>query len=397
MRTQIFRRSSRPLPGFEDKAFIQSVSCLPDPRQQSKVLYPLDDILFLCLCGFVCGVQGFHDLEEFGQEKLTWLRRFLPFHCGIPSHDTLGRVVGALDPKQLDSWLAYWAQSVQQHMQGIVAIDGKSVRGSRNKAASKRPQHLLNAFACAHRVVLAVQPVADKSNEITGIPHLLKKLVLKGSTVTIDAMGCQKEIAALIQEKKGDYVLALKSNHATLHELVKDEWTQAEKEGFSSKVYACHEEVDKGHGRVETRRCVCTQSIGWLGKEILQQWPGLRTLVMVHSTCWRKGKQQEQRRFFLSSLSAEPERLLQAVRSHWHIENGLHYILDVAFNEDACRAQERRAVRNMSFLRKVALNLLQQVRKKRPKDGIKSLQRRASWNNGVLESILMQPLQKQGG
>jgi len=343
----------------------------------------LTEILFIALCTFLSGGDSFYDMERFGNRKLSWLKRFLLYKNGSPSHDTFARVLAMLDSNLFASWFQHWADTAAGH----IAVDGKSLRGSRDRDKHMPPVHLLNVFASQARVLIAQRPVEGKTNEHKQIPHVLKTLALKGMTVTIDAAGCYDDVVKEIKRQEGDYVIALKGNQGTLHDLARDCFTQGEQEGFPQPVYAKHEEVDKGHGRVEKRVCVCTNKIAWLGEKILKKWPGLRSLVMVEGKRWSRGKEQTQRRFFISSLPADAARHLHAVRGHWGVES-MHWVLDMTFGEDRCTVRQRRAARNLSSVRKTAMNLVRHYKQRHPKESLKGLKLQAALDDKLLETML---------
>ena len=367
-------------------SFISWAARVPDPRIDRRKLYPLVEILFIALCTFLSGGESFYDMERFGKRKLAFLRRFLPCTNGTPSHDTFARVFSLLDPRLFASWFQRWADAARAHP-GHIAVDGKSLRGSRDSTKQLPPVHVLNVFANEARVVLAQRLVQGKTNEHKQLPSLLKTLALKGATVSIDAAGCYADVAQEIRRQKADYVLALKGNQGSLHELVQDEFAQAEKENFPAPGYAKHEEVDKGHGRVENRVCVCTDKIDWLGKDILKKWPGFRSIVMVDRRCWRAQKEHFQRRFFISSLPPDAARHLHTVRGHWGVES-MHWVLDMTFGEDRCMVRQRIAARNLSSVRKTAMNLVRQYKDQHPKESLKGLKLQAALDENLLEDML---------
>ena len=367
-------------------SFVSWAANVPDPRIERCKLYPLVEILFIALCTFLSGGDSFYDMERFGNRKLSWLKRFLPYKNGTPSHDTLARVLAMLDSNLFASWFHHWADIARDHP-GHIAVDGKSLRGSRDNAKNMPPVHLLNVYANQARVLIAQRPVEGKTNEHKQIPHVLKTLALKGTTVTIDDAGCYHDVVKEIRRQKADYVIALKGNQGSLHDLARDCFTQGEKEGFPQPVYAKHEEVDKGHGRVEKRVCVCTDKVDWLGEEILEKWPGLRSLAMVEGTRWSRGKEQTRRRFFIGSLPPDAARHSHAVRGHWGVES-MHWTLDMTFGEDRCTVRQRTAAHNLSSVRKTAMNLVRQYKQRHPKESLKGLKLQAGWDDKLLENML---------
>jgi predicted transposase YbfD/YdcC len=352
---------------------------LPDPRRTTRnKLHRLEDIVMITLCAVLCGFEDWVSIEDFGNEHQAWLRTFLELPNGIPSHDTLSDVIGRIDRAAFAQAFASWVSEALPSLAGHqVALDGKALRGSVREGHGA--VHLMSAFATQARLVLGVQAVADKGNEITAIPALLAQLELSGAVVTIDAMGCQKSVAQHIVQHKADYVLALKENHPTLHEEI-GLWLDAcDAQGYVRQVQT----VEKGHGRLETRRVAVSTELDWLaGRE---QWAGLRAVAMVESTRERRGKTSIERRYYLSSM-VEPQRIATAIREHWLIENAQHWVLDVQFGEDAHRARKDHSAANLGVLRRACLNLI------RANDhsamSVRRRKMRASYNQGYREQLL---------
>lgn len=328
-------------------------SQVPDPRRVTRnKLHRLEDIIMITLCAVLCGFEDWVSIEDFAHENEDWLRRFLPLPNGIPSHDTLSDVMGRIDRQAFAAAFAAWVREGLPSLSGRhVAIDGKTVRRSHDGDAP--PLHLLSAFATEARLVLAVDALPDKSNEITAIPRLLEQLELAGAIISIDAMGCQKRIAKAIADQKADYVLALKGNHPRLYEDATCWLDAQDRQGRGDRT----ESVDKDHGRIETRRVLVSTELDWL--EERKEWPGLRSLVLVEATRETGGKVSRERRYYLSSLTGA-ERVAQVIRDHWRIENQQHWILDVQFGEDAHRARKNHSAANLAMVRRAALNLLRQ-------------------------------------
>ncbi len=355
---------------------------LPDFRIDRNKRHRLVDIMVLAVTAFICGAETWGDVEEFGESKESWFKGFLELPNGIPSHDTFCRVFSLLNPAEFEACFLRWIESIHQQTQGeIVAIDGKTLRRSYNTAKGKPAVHMVSAWANANGIVLGQVKTEEKSNEITAIPTLLSKLALAGCIVTIDAMGCQKAIAAQIKEQEADYVLALKGNQESLHDDVK---TYLDHAISHKKPLSYHEEVDKGHGRFETRRCWVTDNIDWLEQKPL--WLGLNSICAIECERVVGDKISCERRYFISSLGADAAILANAVRAHWSIENSLHWVLDVVFKEDYCRAREGYAAQNMAVLRHMALNLLKQESSR--KRSIKSKRLKAGWDEDFLLAIL---------
>ena len=364
--------------------FLKSFADLKDPRQQAKVLYPLEEILLLCLCAVISGADCWVEVALYGQQRLTFLRRFLPFRHGVPSHDQLGIVFARLDAKQFQSCFIAWVERFTEAVRGVVAIDGKTLRRSFDHAAGQGPIQMISAWSTCQRLVLAQQQVDGKSNEITAIPKLLELLELQGAVVTLDAMGCQRAIAAQIVSQGADYVLGLKGNQGTLHEdvaLFFDE-QHGSLPGYQVTV---HETCEKGHGRLETRRVVATEQIEWLQDS--HGWPGLRSIAKVESRreLLAEGKVEEETRYYLSSLPGEAQHLGEAVRSHWDVENGLHWVMDMVFRDDECRIRSQNAPANFATIKHMASNLL---RRGKGKHSMRASRHVAAWNEDFLYSLL---------
>ena len=361
---------------------------LKDPRINRKKLYSLMEILFVVLCGTVCGAESWRDFVLFGKEKIVFLKKYFPYAHGIPSKDTFARLFAILDPEAFKTCFVEWVKSLQKALEDVIAIDGKTLCNSIDVIDNTSAIHMVSAFATKARLVLAQQKVGDKSNEITAVPLLLDLLSLKGNIVTIDAMGCQKAIAEKIREKEADYVLALKGNQGTLHKDVQL-FLEAEVEKISeSAIEDTYEEVDKGHGRIETRTCVVTSQIDWLEQK--PQWPGLKTIAMIEETRQIGEKISCERRFFISSLEANAKQIALAVRAHWLIENALHWTLDVVFNEDNSRVRKKNAGQNMALIRHIVINMLGNAKKFFKDVGIKSLRKKAAWGDTTLDLIIKQ-------
>ncbi len=356
---------------------------LPDPRVGRAKRHELLDILLIAICAMLCGAESFTEMETFGCCKLAWLKTWLALPQGIPSHDTFNRVFGLIDPARfMDCFLA-WTQSLRTVVAGeLVALDGKTVR--RSRARGHGPVHLVNVWAAGNRLVLGQLKVADHSNEITALPALLRALELTGCVVTVDAMGCQQEVAKEIHEADADYVLALKGNQGTLHAEVKAFLDDAQARRFADVAHQFVETVEKDHGRLETRRYWVTEQIGWLADR--PQWEALRSVGLVEAVREVNGQVSTQRRYYLSSLPAQVGQFATAVRGHWQIENSLHWVLDVQMGEDRCGVRNQRAAQNLAALRALCLNLLR--RDQQVKVGVRSKQKVAGWNHDYLRSLL---------
>ena len=361
---------------------------LSDPRVARTRKHLLSDILFIAICTVACDGEGFTDMEVFGRAKQEWLRKYLELPGGIPSHDTFGRVFSIIDPEAFTECFVNWTQAIHVATAGeVVALDGKTVRHSFDTATGKSALHLVSAWASEKGLALGQVKVDDKSNEITAIPKLLEMIDVKGRIITTDAMGCQKDIVKRIIEKKGDYVLCLKGNQESLHEEVKYFFDEAQAAGFEDVDHSYFESVEKDHGRIEIRRCwvVEDDAIGWLEKE--DQWPGLKSIAAICSERRTAKKTSIETRYFISSLAGQPSKLVSAAREHWAIENSLHHVLDVTFNEDASRIRKDNAPENLAILRKIVINLIK--KQKNTKASIRARLKRAAWNNAYLETILV--------
>ncbi|OGV37673.1 MAG: hypothetical protein A3E88_06760 [Legionellales bacterium RIFCSPHIGHO2_12_FULL_35_11] len=359
---------------------------LKDPRIDRKKLYPLVEILFVVLCGSICGAESWRDFVLFGKSKIDYLQQYYPYENGIPSKNTFARVFAALNTEAFKLHFVEWVQTLQKLLNEVIAIDGKTLCNSLDKATGSAAIHMVSAFATEARLVLAQQKVDEKSNEITAIPKLLELLDLTGHIVTIDAMGTQKAIAKQIIAQGGDYILALKGNQGTLNEDVRLFLETEPKKTANTVISDQYEEIDKGHGRIETRQCFVSDQINWLSQK--EQWAGLKTLVMIEETQEINGTPSMERRYFISSLPPKAERIASAVRSHWMIENALHWTLDVVFNEDQSRVRKDNAGENMALIRHITINMLNQTKKMFKNIGLQGLRKKAGWDNETLGLIL---------
>lgn len=332
---------------------------LSDPRKGGMVEHRLIDIITITVCAVICGANNWVEVELFGRRRQDWLRQFLELPHGVPSHDTFGRVFARLSAEAFQQQFAEWMQAVFERSHGeVIAIDGKRLRRSYDKASNKAAIHMVSAWAQANRVVLGQVKTDSKSNEITAIPNLLKLLDIQGCIVTIDAMGCQRAIAAQIKARQGDYVFALKGNQSQLHEDVVAYFDYAQRRQFADLESDYHETIEKGHGRVEVRRYWTITSLD--GLEGKDKWAGLNLIGKVESERHVDGQISRETRYYIASLENNAQRFAHAVRGHWSIENTLHWSLDVTFREDDSRLRQGEAAENFALVRHMALSLLQQ-------------------------------------
>ena len=378
-------------------SFLAQFAALRDPRQAAKVLYPLPEVLLLLLCGTIAGADDFVELALWGSEHLGFLRRFLPYARGVPSHDTLCEVVAALDPELFKACFARWVERLRDLAPAVdgpgvagpevIAIDGKTSRRSHARSKGRGPLHTVSAWATGQRMVLGQEAASEKSNEITAIPLLLQRLELAGALVTIDAMGTQTAIAQAILDRGGDYLLALKRN--------RPETLASVEELFASPppklAIGTYETIDGGHGRIETRTHRVCHEVAWMFSSRRYpdepKFPGLAMVGVVESTTERDGKVEHETRHYLCSAKLDPDTFARTVRSHWDVENRLHWVPDVVFHDDLARLRTGHGPANMAVVKHMALNLLTQAR---PTTSLKNRRKRAGWNESYLAQVIQQ-------
>jgi predicted transposase YbfD/YdcC len=367
---------------FEAVVFLNYFKDLPDPRQRGKITYPLDEVLLLALLAVLAGAESFVEIARFGEKKLALLRRFKPFRDGTPSHDHLGDIFAALDAEQFQRCFVAWVAALTGVPVGVVAIDGKTVRRSGGKAG-KGAIHMVSAFAASQRLVLGQVKVAEKSNEIVAIPKLLDLLAIEGAIVTIDAMGCQRAIARKIVEKKADYVFGLKGNQGSLRDDVELLVNEQKTRNFADSKISRAETIDADNGRIETRTTTVIHDIEWLRKR--HDWPSLNAVAIVESTREFGGKVERETRYYITSLVMLAHLLGPAIRSHWAIENSLHWVMDMVFRDDECRVRTNHAPANFTTIKHIAYNLL---RRPSGKDSFRVRRKVAGWDDDFLASLV---------
>jgi predicted transposase YbfD/YdcC len=374
------------MPLLRDLTIGQYFATVEEPRIERTKDHALLDIIIIAICAVICGADGWVDVEEFGKTKRAWLERFLELPNGIPSHDTFGRVFARINPEQFQRSFLLWVQAIQRVHGDVIAIDGKTHRRSHDRTNGKAALHLISAWAAENRLVLGQVAVDDKSNEITAIPQLLELLDLRGSTVTIDALGCQTAIAEQIVGQGGNYVLALKGNHprllADVAALFADARTALQAEyGLTSA-----RSVDVAHGRVETRQAFVLsdrQAIEYLNEG--KRWAALQSVALIEAERTLNGATTTEQRYYLLNQVLDAASVNALVRGHWGIENRVHWVLDVTFHEDASRIRTGDAPQNMGVLRHIALNLLRQ---EPSKGSLKTKRFRAALNDDYLSKVL---------
>lgn len=367
-------------------SLLEHIVIITDPRIERSRLHSLQDIVVIAICGMICGADDWVSIEEFGLAKERWFRTFLKLPNGIPSHDTFGRVFAALDPTAFANFFAAWVRDVAELTEGeVVAIDGKTIRRSFDRASSRSAIHMVNAWATETGLSLGQVATDEKSNEITAVPKLLELLHLKGCIVTLDAMGCQKEIASRIVSQGADYLLQVKGNQPQLHMELEAYFNEALKHDFANVPHDVHETSERGHGRRERRKTYCTPDISSLSTA--ENWPGLKSIAMREAEREQNGETSVERHYYISSMRGnDASKVARAARDHWSVENNLHWVLDIAFREDESRARMKNSAQNLSTLRQLSLNLLKSD--KTAKLGVKNKRLKAGWDEPYLLRVL---------
>jgi predicted transposase YbfD/YdcC len=373
----------------EPNSLIVSFKDLPDPRVEGRCDHKLIDIIVIAVCAVIAGAETWVDVEQFGRARKEWLETFLELPAGIPSHDTFGRFFAALDADAFQASFIRWVEGVFRVSKGqVIAIDGKTVRRSHDRTIGKDAIHMVNAWATRNGIALGQWKTDAKSNEITAIPPLLRQLNVAGCIVTLDAMGAQTRIARAIREEKADYVLRVKANQGKLHQDIEDWFAYADQVQFADMAHNYAETVNKGHGRIELRRCwAISDPLAFEYIRNYDGWTDLQTIVRVQRERRLGNKTEQETAYYISSLPNNAEQLLMATRYHWAVENSLHWVLDVIFREDDARIRVGHAAQNMAVLRQLALNIL----KKDPSKGsIRTKRYKSALDISFLEKLLSQ-------
>ena len=358
---------------------------LKDPRATYRIEHKLIDIVIITICATICGANDWEAIAQYGQTKQDWLKTWLELPNGIPSPDTFSRVFARINPSHLQKCFMGWMAAVAQVTEGeLLNIDGKTIRGAKESGNSRSLIHMVSVWSASQHLVLGQTKVSEKSNEITSIPPLLEMLAVRGCLVSIDAMGCQTEIAKTIIEQGADYVLALKGNQGDLHTDVAQLFTAAQKQDFRNIEHQFHSTESQGHGRVETRRYWTMGNTEYLIGA--HKWSGLKSIGMVESQREIDGKVSVEQRYYILSIDSDVHRFAAAVRSHWSIENQLHWILDVGFGEDASQSSSGYSAENLAVIRHIGINLLS--RDKKTKVGVKTKRLKAGWDDNYLKTVL---------
>lgn len=358
-------------------------STLNDPRIDRTKRHPLINVVMIAICAVICGAENWVAIERFGKAKEEWFSTFLDLTNGIPSHDTFNRVFAAIDSISFGKCFSLWVESISHKLKDIIAIDGKAMRATKDTINGLGCLYLVNAWCTANELVIGQIEVDAKSNEITAVSLLLDLLDIKGAIITTDAMGCQKEISSKVRQKEADYVLALKGNQGNLHEAISLYLSAIEKKAIKSD-FQYIKTIDGEHGRIETREYWICSDLDWLD---CCEWTDLNSIAMVKSTREIQHEKSIEYRFYISSLEIDlANKLAEAIRKHWQVENCLHWCLDISFNEDRWRSKLGDAAANIGILNKIALNLLKN--EKTAKVGIKNKRLMAGWDEKYLLKVL---------
>jgi predicted transposase YbfD/YdcC len=363
--------------------FLDHFSKLEDPRQINKALYPLPEILLLVLCAVLSGADDWVAIALYGEKKLSFLQRFMPYKNGTPSHDQLGYLFARIDEKRFQQCFINWVTCLRQALNGVVAIDGKTLRRSFDEAGKKGAIHMVSAWCSTQNLVLGQVKVEEKSNEITAIPELLALLQIHGAIITIDAMGCQRNIAQLIIDKKADYIFSLKGNQGTLHTDVELFFKEQTERNSADTTMRCHQTVEKSHGRIEVRKVTVCTDTEWLQQR--HDWAGLASIIMVEYDTEEGDKTRREVRFLISSLRVEAELIASYIRDHWSVENGLHWVMDMVFRDDECRIRKDSAPANFAVIKHMASNIL---RAAKGKQSMRQKRHAAAWDDAFLCDLI---------
>ncbi|MDP2750289.1 MAG: ISAs1 family transposase [Nanoarchaeota archaeon] len=362
---------------------------LTDYRQQHKIKHLLSEILFISTLAVIAGAEDVEDIARYARTKKSWLSTFLKLQGGIPSHDTFNRVLCMINPQEFESnfigWIgAYRSQLPVSFEKDVIPIDGKTIRNSKDDNAAKKAIHMVSAMSTKHGLIMGQKKCAEKSNEITAIPDLLDVIDVKDAIITIDAMGCQKKIADKIISKHADYVLALKGNQGNLRNEVTGFFEKVKQPEFNHYIHQADTEIEKDHGRLEIRECTTITNLDWLLEPA--QWNALKSIVKIKATVMKGEKQTVEERYYITSLDGDAKLLNHAVRKHWHIENKLHWVLDVIFREDYCRLRTGNGAENMNIIRKIALNKMKADQS--DKCSMKGKRKKCAWDDNYAAKIL---------
>ena len=371
---------------MKETTISQAFSHLSEPRNSASVRHPLINILTISICAIISGCDNFNAIEEYGKSKIKWFRKFLDLKHGIPSHDTFNDVLNRLNPTEFSTAFTKWVNEISQNKEGVIALDGKVMRRTLDKVSGMSATHLVSAWSVENNFCLGQVKVADKSNEITAIPVLLELIDIKGATITTDAMGCQYKIGEKIVEKKANYVLGLKGNQGEFFDDVKLYLDTQLETKFKAQSHSVYSSINGDHGRIETREVWLATDVNWL-VERHPRWQSLKSIAVICSTREVNGVSSYEQRYYISSHEDKSaEFIAGAIRNHWHVENKLHWQLDVSFNEDQNRLRSGFAAQNIALINKIALNLLKN--EKSVKVGIKSKRLKAGWDNAYLMKVL---------